>query len=115
MSLVRYNRNVSASHATQKVKPDMTDHQKAELAALAAMSDDEIDTRDMPEVAGWSDAKRGLFYRLTKQQITLDLDADVIAWFKSNAKTDIDCQTGINQVLREYVQRQTAKASTPMS
>ena len=81
----------------------MTDQQKAELAALAAMSDDDIDTSDIPEFTDWSNAKRGVFYRLTKQQITLDLDADVIAWFKSNTKTDIDCQTAINQVLREHV------------
>ena len=88
----------------------MTDQQKAELAALAAMSDDDIDTSDIPEVTDWSNAKRGVFYRLTKQRITLDLDADVIAWFKSNAKTDVDCQTAINQALREYVQlRKTAE------
>ena len=86
----------------------MTDQQKAELAALAAMSDDEIDTSDIPEITDWSNAKRGVFYRMTKQQITLDLDAEVIAWFKSNSKTDIDSQTAINQVLKEYVRRQTA-------
>ena len=90
----------------------MTDQQKAELAALAAMSEDEIDTSDIPEVADWSNAKRGVMYRLTKQRITLDLDADVIAWFKSNTKTDVDCQTAINQVLREYVKREKARSAT---
>ena len=90
----------------------MTDHQKAELAALAAMSDDEIDTSDIPEVTDWSNAKRGVFYRMTKERITLDLDADVIAWFKSNAKTDVDCQTLINLVLREHVRREKARSST---
>ena len=87
----------------------MTDQQKAELAALAAMSDDEIDTSDIPEVTDWSNAKRGVIYRLTKQRITLDLDAEVIAWFKSNAQTDIDCQTLINQVLREHVRREKVR------
>ncbi|MDE2785852.1 MAG: BrnA antitoxin family protein [Chloroflexota bacterium] len=87
----------------------MTDQQKAELAALAAMSDDEIDTSDIPEVTDWSNAKRGVIYRLTKQRITLDLDAEVIAWFKSNAQTDIDCQTLINLVLREHVRREKAR------
>ena len=91
----------------------MTDQQKAELAALAAMSDDEIDTSDIPEVTDWSNAKRGVIYRLTKQRITLDLDADVIAWFKSNTKTDIDCQTHINLVLREHVRREKAGESMP--
>ena len=87
----------------------MTDQQKAELAALAAMSDDEIDTSDIPEVTDWSNAKRGVIYRLTKQRITLDLDAEVIAWFKSNAQTDIDSQTLINLVLREHVRREKAR------
>ena len=87
----------------------MTDQQKAELAALAAMSDDEIDTSDIPEVTDWSNAKRGVIYRLTKQRITLDLDAEVIAWFKSNSQTDIDCQTLINLVLREHVRREKGR------
>ena len=87
----------------------MTDQQKAELAALAAMSDDEVDTSDIPEVTDWSNAKRGVIYRLTKQRITLDLNAEVIAWFKSNSQTDIDCQTLINLVLREHVRREKGR------
>ena len=90
----------------------MTDQQKAELAALAAMSDDDVDTSDIPEATDWANAKRGVIYRLTKQRITLDLDADVIAWFKPNAQTDIDCQTHINLVLREHVRREKAREST---
>ena len=87
----------------------MIDQQKAELAALAAMSDDEVDTSDIPEVTDWSNAKRGVIYRLTKQRITLDLDADVVAWFKSNSQTDIDCQMLINLVLSEHVRREKAR------
>ena len=94
---------------TKRKIPDITDQQKAELAALAAMSDDEIDTSDIPEVTDWSNAKRGVIYRLTKQRITLDLDAEVIAWFKSNSQTDIDCQTLINLVLREHVRREKGR------
>ena len=90
----------------------MTDQQKAALAALAAMSEDEIGTSDIPEVTDWSNAKLRVFYRLNKQRITLDLDANVIAWFKSNAKTDIDCQTLINLVLREHVRYENARNPT---
>ncbi len=32
-----------------------------ELTALAALPDDKIDMREMPEVRDWSNAKRGLF------------------------------------------------------
>lgn len=90
----------------------MTDQQKAELAALAAMPDDEIDTSDIPEIpTDWANARRGVFYHRYKRQITLDLDAYVIDWFESDAKDGIGCQTHINQVLREYVARKTAGMS----
>jgi uncharacterized protein (DUF4415 family) len=46
-----------------------------ELDALSTMTDDQIDTTDIPEVIDWGNAKRGLFYRPIKQQITLRLDA----------------------------------------
>ena len=48
----------------------LTKKQKAELGALAALTDDQIDKSDIPEVLDWSDARRGLFYRPVKQQIT---------------------------------------------
>jgi uncharacterized protein (DUF4415 family) len=73
-----------------------------DMKALAAMPEDEVDTSDIPEIADWSGAKRGLFYRPIKQQLTLRLDADVVAWFKNRAK-DGGYQTVINKALREYV------------
>src|SRR5204863_2774957 len=60
----------------------LTREQSAELKALAALPDGAIDTSDIPELPDWSGAKRGLFYRPVKQQLTLRLDADVVAWFK---------------------------------
>jgi hypothetical protein len=41
----------------------LTEGQKAELEALAAMPDDQIDTSDIPEQRDWSGARRGLFFR----------------------------------------------------
>ncbi len=41
---------------------ELTQAQKDELAALAAMPDEEIDLTDMPEVTDWSGAVRGLFH-----------------------------------------------------
>lgn len=84
----------------------LTAEQEAELATLAAMPDDDIDTSDAPELADWSNAKRGLFYRPIKQQLSLRLDVDVVDWFKRCATADEGYQTRINRVLREYVQRQ---------
>ena len=60
----------------------LTREQLAELKSLAALPDTAIDTSDAPELLDWSGAKRGLFYRPVKQQLTLRLDADVVAWFK---------------------------------
>jgi uncharacterized protein (DUF4415 family) len=91
--------------ASQRLKPE----QLAELTALAALPDDAIDTSDAAEVLDWSDAKRGLFYRTVKQQLTLRVDADVIAWFKAQATSKEGYQTQINRALREYVQAQARK------
>ena len=89
--------------ANSKASKPLTAKQKAELKALAALPDDKIDTSDIPEVLDWSGAKRGLFSRPVKQQLTLRLDADVVAWFKRRARAGKGYQTDINQALREYV------------
>jgi uncharacterized protein (DUF4415 family) len=75
----------------------------AELQALSELPDDAIDTSDAPELRDWSGAKRGLFYRPAKQQLTLRLDADVLDWFKKHTTADEGYQTRINRALREYV------------
>ena len=81
---------------------ELTSEQQAEIESLAALPDEKIDTSDIPEVLDWSGAKRGLLYRPVKQQITLRLDADVVAWFRANAPDGRGYQTEINRVLREH-------------
>ena len=83
----------------------LTRKQKAELEALAALPDDRIDVSDIPEVRDWSGAKRGLLYRPVKKQLTLRVDADVVAWFKEHARGGRGYQTDINRALREHVDR----------
>jgi uncharacterized protein (DUF4415 family) len=87
---------------TARSKP-MTRDEQAELDALAAMPDDQIDLSDIPEVRDWSDAKRGVFYKPVKQQLTLRIDADILDWFKRHAQGGKGYQTSINRALREYV------------
>jgi len=58
----------------------LTPQEEAELDALAKLPEAIIDTSDAPEIRDWSGARRGLFYRPIKQQLTLRLDADLIAW-----------------------------------
>lgn len=81
----------------------------AELTALARLPDEAIDTSDARELPDWSGAKRGLFYRPVKQQLTLRLDADVVAWFKQHAGPAGGYQTRINRALRDYVARHVRK------
>ena len=90
------------------MKKDITDlpsDVQAQIRALEALPEDHIDTTDAPEILAWSDARRGVFYRPVKQQITLRLDADIIAWFKVQARGGRGYQTDINGALREHVQR----------
>ncbi|MFO1061523.1 MAG: BrnA antitoxin family protein [Dongiaceae bacterium] len=93
-------------------RPDR--EQLKEIRALAARPEDQIDLSDAPERTDWSGAKRGLFYRPLKQQLTLRLDADVLAWFRHQATDEEGYQTRINRVLREYVRGQQSgrKAKT---
>lgn len=86
---------------------ELTPAQRAELDALR---DRDIDLSDIPEITDWTGAKRGLFYRPIKQQLTLRLDADVVAWFKARAGAGEKYQTSINRVLREYVAQQRRSA-----
>ena len=81
---------------------ELTGDKKAEIEALAALPDKEIDTSDIPEILDWSGARRGLLYRPVKRQITLRLDADVVAWFRANAPNGRGYQTEMNRVLREH-------------
>lgn len=70
-----------------------------ELAALKAKSESEIDFSDIAETnsATWQDAKRGQFYRPIKQQLTVRIDSDVLAWLKSQGK---GYQSRLNEILR---------------
>ena len=80
------------------ISKQLTREQRAELKALAALGYDAIDTSDAPELIGWSGAKRGLLYRPVKQQLTLRLDADVVAWFKNQTSSDGGYQTRTSSI-----------------
>jgi uncharacterized protein (DUF4415 family) len=72
---------------------------KRRLAKLAGRPDSEIDTSDIPELTEkfWRSAIRNPFYRPIKKQLTLRLDADVIAWLRLHGK---GYQTRANALLR---------------
>ncbi len=56
-----------------------------------------IDLSDVPEVADWSQAEVGKFYRPAKRPVTMRLDVDVIEWLKSYGR---GYQTKANMLLR---------------
>jgi uncharacterized protein (DUF4415 family) len=91
-------------------KDKKKDQLKAELAALETMSDEDIDTSDIPEVTDWRDAIRGRFYRPVKKAISLRVDADVLAWFRSLGDK---YQSRMNEALREYMRRHRKQVSVP--
>lgn len=86
--------------------PPLTAAERAELERVAALPDEAIDTSDIPEAdeTFWSRAERDRFFRPVKQQLTLRLDADVIAWFKARSPDGRGYQTAINRALREHVE-----------
>jgi uncharacterized protein (DUF4415 family) len=76
------------------------------LERIDAMSDEDIDYSDIPQITDFSGFVPNPFYRPVKDQVTLRIDRDVLAWFKaSNEKY----QTSINAVLREHMEREAKK------
>jgi uncharacterized DUF497 family protein len=84
---------------TPETLPTLTKADRGKLKALAARSDSEIDTGDIPEMTDeqWKHARRGHFYRPRKRQITARVDADVLDWLKSRGK---GYHSRINAILR---------------
>src|SRR3546814_5044603 len=78
---------------------DVCSSDLAELDALQAMPDSGIDYSDAPTLTEdfWKTAERGRFYKPIKQQVTARLDADVLAWLKSQGK---GYQARMNAILR---------------
>ena len=80
----------------------MRDRDRKQLERLARLPDSQIDYSDIPEVQSFpSKVYVGRFYRPVKQQISLRVDADVLAWFRSRGKK---YQTHMNQVLRREME-----------
>jgi uncharacterized protein (DUF4415 family) len=74
------------------------------VAALAARPDSEIDFSDIPELE-WKHPIPNPFYRPIKKQLTVRLDADVIAWLRQQGK---GYQTRLNAILRSAMLQETA-------
>lgn len=98
--MVRYKRNEL---------PPLTEERKAELKALAEKSDSAIDYSDIPPLDEmfWARAVPNPFYKPVKTHASVRIDADVMAWLKSQGK---GYQTRLNAILREAMLRSVHKA-----
>jgi len=102
-------RKDTVSYELDPQKPvPLTAQQKAELERLAGMPDEQIDTSDIPPLpdAFWRNAVRNPFYRPVKRQVTVRLDADVLAWLRAAGP---GYQTKLNAVLRQAMIRELTK------
>ncbi len=81
----------------------LTRRQAREIRALSKMKNSEISLEDAPELSHWDRAMVGKFYRPIKKPLTIRLDADVLAWLKSQGK---GYQTRLNSLLRAAMEKQ---------
>jgi uncharacterized protein (DUF4415 family) len=90
----------------------LTPAQRRKIARLATKPDNQIDYSDIPPLTGefWKNAVRNPFYRPVKQQLTVRLDADVIAWLRVPGK---GYQSRLNRLLRTaMLQEVTGESSS---
>jgi len=90
--------------------PPLTEDEIAQLERLWTLRDEDIDTSDIPEWTDedWARARPYHSIRPVKQQLTLRLDADLVAWFKAQSPGGKGYQTAINEALRRHVERERA-------
>lgn len=87
----------------------LTAAQRREVKALAALPDDSIDYSEIPPLTEkfWENAVRNPFYRPVKRQLTVRLDADIIAWLQQQGK---GYQTRLNTLLRSAMLKKIKKS-----
>jgi len=76
---------------------------RTRMAEIAAIPDDKIDFSDIPELTEkfWQNAVPNPFYKPVKKQVTLRIDADILAWLRQQGKDGY--QSRLNAVLRRVM------------
>ena len=83
-------------------RPTLRDLMTSEaIERLKNLTDDEIDTSDIPPLGEefWKSAK--VMFPKQKQAISIRLDDDILEWFKAQGK---GYQSRINAVLRSFME-----------
>ena len=79
---------------------------KSDLARIDRMRDSDIDYSDIPQLDKKFLKKATTAWPPEKKQLTIRLDADVLAWLKGHGK---GYQTRINRILRVVMERQPSR------
>jgi uncharacterized protein (DUF4415 family) len=81
----------------------MTPARKRKLTQVAAEADSQIDFSEIPPLTEkfWKNAVRNPFRRPAQQQLTVRLDADVVAWLHRQGE---DYPSRLNGLLRKVMQ-----------
>jgi uncharacterized protein (DUF4415 family) len=96
--LIRFMRN-----GTEKLSPQTL----ADLRALAdEPMEEQFDDPDFPSPEHLGEPVIGKFYKPVKKPVTIRLDADILAWFKSNYQP---YQRKINEVLRAFAENTASR------
>ena len=82
----------------------------SDLKRVDALRDEDIDYSDIPELDADFFREARVVLPPRKQQLTIRLDADVLAWLKSQGK---GYQSRINAVLRAYYEAHRDETAPP--
>lgn len=91
-------------------KENTVKESQTDWTRIDAMTDEEIDLSDIPEITEemWTKGvwRKGLKTTLITSQETLAVDRDIIEFFKAQGQ---NYQTKINQLLRAYIEANQTK------
>ena len=81
------------------------------LENLHRMTEEEIDTTDIPEVLEVRNPRRGAYYQNPQRQITITLDNDIADWLESLPTGPEGISTCIHQLLRAHIAQEASDPS----
>jgi uncharacterized protein (DUF4415 family) len=81
----------------------MNKHSETDWSRIDAMTDDEIDTSDIPPLT--DEFFKRARIRMPKRPLTIQVDSDVLDWFKAQGD---DYERRINAALRIYAEADKA-------
>lgn len=80
---------------------DLKNISRTNWQALNSMSDEDIDYSDIPPLTNEFFAKATVRIPAAQAKNVIQLDSDVVAWFKAQ---NTDYQTAINDILRRHIE-----------